>query len=86
MDSKTIQRLAKKASKFSCTDKNQGRVYEAFTEKFAELVIKEFVTRLKKDTGKWVDGMELADQNEVNKLYEQQLARQLDEEWYWAIK
>jgi len=54
--------------------------------KFAELVIKDFVTRLKTSTNVWVESMELTDQNEVNKLYEAQLARQLDEEWYWAIK
>ncbi len=54
--------------------------------KFAELVIQDFVTRLKTSTSVWVESMELTDQNEVNKLYEAQLARQLDEEWYWAIK
>ena len=54
--------------------------------KFAELVIQDFVSRLKKDTGQWVDSLGISDQNEINKLYEAQLARQLDEEWYWAIK
>ena len=54
--------------------------------KFAELVIKDFVSRLKSDTGQWVDSLGISDQNEINKIYESQLARQLDEEWYWAIK
>lgn len=54
--------------------------------KFAELVIKDFVSRLKYNTGQWVDSLGINDQNEINKLYEAQLARQLDEEWYWAIK
>ncbi len=54
--------------------------------KFAELVIQDFVSRLKSDTGQWVDSLGISDQNEINKLYESQLARQLDEEWYWAIK
>ena len=54
--------------------------------KFAELVIQDFVSRLKSDTGQWVDSLGISDQNEINKIYESQLARQLDEEWYWAIK
>ncbi len=54
--------------------------------KFAELVIQDFVSRLKRDTGQWVDSLGISDQNEINKLYEAQLARQLNEEWYWAIK
>ena len=54
--------------------------------KFAELVIQDFVSRLKSDTGQWADSLGISDQNEINKIYESQLARQLDEEWYWAIK
>ena len=54
--------------------------------KFAELVIQDFVSRLKSDTGQWVDSLGISDQNEINKIYEAQLARQLDEEWYWSIK
>ena len=54
--------------------------------KFAELVIQDFVSRLKSDTGQWVDSLGITDQNEINKIYEAQWARQLDEEWYWAIK
>lgn len=54
--------------------------------KFAELVIQDFVSRLKSDTGQWVDSLGISDQNEINKIYESQLARQLDEEWYWSIK
>ena len=54
--------------------------------KFAELVIQDFVSRLKSNTGQWVDSLGITDQNEINKIYESQLARQLDEEWYWAIK
>ena len=54
--------------------------------KFAELVIQDFVSRLKSDTNEWVNTLGISDQNEINKIYEAQLARQLDEEWYWAIK
>ena len=54
--------------------------------KFAELVIQDFVSRLKKDTNEWVHSLGINDQNEINKLDEQQLSRQIDEEWYWAIK
>jgi len=54
--------------------------------KFAELVIQDFVSRLKSDTNAWVNTLGISDQNEINKIYEAQLARQIDEEWYWAIK
>ncbi len=54
--------------------------------KFAELVIQDFVTRLKADTNAWITTLGISDQNEINKIYEAQLARQIDEEWYWAIK
>jgi len=54
--------------------------------KFAELVIQDFVSRLKRDTNAWVDSLNLTSQDEMNKIYTEQLARQIDEEWYWAIK
>ena len=38
--------------------------------KFAELVIQDFVSRLKRDTGQWVDSLGISDQNEINKIYE----------------
>ena len=61
-------------------------LHEIFLQKFAELVIQDFVSRLKSDTNEWVNTLGISDQNEINKIYESQLARQLDEEWYWAIK
>lgn len=54
--------------------------------KFAELVIQDFVSRLKRDTSEWVDSLNLTSQDEMNKIYTEQLARQIDEEWYWSIK
>ena len=48
MNEQVINKLAKRASSFSCTDKNEGRVYEAFVEKFAELIIKESINVVNK--------------------------------------
>lgn len=52
--------------------------------KFAELVIKDFVSRLKADTNEWLYALNIHDQDAINTLYYEQLARRLDEDWYWT--
>lgn len=83
MMNKRIQELAKEAV---FAFEKEGIILPLVLEKFAELVIQDFVSRLKKDTNAWVDSLNLTSQDEMNKIYTEQLARQIDEEWYWAIK